>query len=155
MRCGYVVCPFKCSSSLKSSGFWLAVNVFIVHQVERNCSESDSSNIFAFMHLFLPYLLNDSQTIRSMINFSKPLLCVTLICGDWSDCSISFKAAFVSAVLLWVIGETAIFTAPKTAPSGKEWICIFIQTNVKRPTSGRQYANVSCWRQHETAWDWF
>ncbi len=39
------------------------------------------------MHLFLPYLLNDSQTIRSTINFSKPLLCVTLICGDWSDWS--------------------------------------------------------------------
>ncbi len=25
------------------------------------------------IHLFLPYLLNDSQTIRSMIHFSKPL----------------------------------------------------------------------------------
>ncbi len=45
------------------------------------------------MHLFLLYLLNDSQTIRSMMNFSKPLLCVTLICCDWS---ISFKAVFVS-----------------------------------------------------------
>ncbi len=32
------------------------------------------------MHLFLPYLLNDSQTVH----FSKPLLCVTLICCDWS-----------------------------------------------------------------------
>ncbi len=37
------------------------------------------------MHLFLPYLLNDSQTICSIINFSKPLLCMTLICCDWSD----------------------------------------------------------------------
>ncbi len=46
------------------------------------------------MHLFLPHLLNDSQTIRSTIHFSKLLLCVTLICGDWS---ISFKAVFVSA----------------------------------------------------------
>ncbi len=45
------------------------------------------------MHLFSPYLLNDSQTIRSTIHFSKPLLCMTLICGDWS---ISFKAVFVS-----------------------------------------------------------
>ncbi len=34
------------------------------------------------MHLFLAYLLNDSQTIRSTIHFSKPLLYVTLICGD-------------------------------------------------------------------------
>ncbi len=42
------------------------------------------------MHLFLPYLLKDSQTIHSTIHFSKPLLCVTLICGDWSDWSVSF-----------------------------------------------------------------
>ncbi len=43
------------------------------------------------------------------------------------------NAAFVSAVLLCaaVTGETDIFTAPKAAPSGKEWISIFIQTNVK------------------------
>ncbi len=26
------------------------------------------------MHLFLPYLLNDSQSIRSTIHFSKPFL---------------------------------------------------------------------------------
>ncbi len=45
------------------------------------------------MHLFLPYLLNDSQTIRSTIHFSKPLLHVMLICADWS---ISIKAVFVS-----------------------------------------------------------
>ncbi len=31
----------------------------------------------------LPYLFNDSQTIHSTIHFSKPLLCVVLIC-DWS-----------------------------------------------------------------------
>ncbi len=41
------------------------------------------------MHLFLAYLLRDSQTIHSMIHLSKPLLCVTLLCSDWS---ISFKA---------------------------------------------------------------
>ncbi len=32
---------------------------------------------------FLPYLLNDCQMIRSIIHFSKPLLCVMPICGDW------------------------------------------------------------------------
>ncbi len=37
-------------------------------------------SLVLIMHLFLPYLLNDSQTIRSSIHFSKPLLCVTLIC---------------------------------------------------------------------------
>ncbi len=58
------------------------------------------------MHLFLPYLLNDSQTINLtinlMIHFSKPLLCATLICGDWSDFNFitpvtADKAAFVSS----------------------------------------------------------
>ncbi len=62
------------------------------------------------MHLCLPYLLKDSQTIHSMIHFFKPLLCVMLICGDWSDWShfhlilpvMPDKAAFVRAVLLCV-----------------------------------------------------
>ncbi len=58
------------------------------------------------MHLFLPYLLNDSQTIRSTIHFSKPLLCVTLICGDWP---ISFKAVCSAALCTAVTRETAIF----------------------------------------------
>ncbi len=31
------------------------------------------------IHLFLPYLLNDCQTIRSTIHFSKPLLWVMLL----------------------------------------------------------------------------
>ncbi len=61
-------------------------------------------------NIYLPYLLNDSQTIHSTINFSKPLLCVTLICCDWSDWSHFYfimpvmpdKAAFVSVVLLCV-----------------------------------------------------
>ncbi len=86
--------------------------------------------LFYNMHLFLPYLLNDSQTIRSKINFSKPLLCVTLICGDWSDWShfhsimpvMPDKAAFLSAVLLCVqrYWRNHYFTAPKVPPSGKE-----------------------------------
>ncbi len=78
------------------------------------------------MHLFSPYLLNDSQTICLTIHFSKPLLCVTLVGGDWLIGLIFImpvmtdKAAFASAVLLVysLSGETAIFTAP----SGKEWI---------------------------------
>ncbi len=44
-----------------------------------------SKNTFIVnMHLFLPYLLKDSQTIHSTINFYKPLLCVMLIYGNWS-----------------------------------------------------------------------
>ncbi len=89
------------------------------------------------MHLFLPYLLNDSQTIHSTIHFSKPLLCVTLICGDWS---ISFKAVFVivsSADLCKAItGETDIFNAPTAAPSGNKWagnmLMFHFDVNMKR-----------------------
>ncbi len=44
MHCGFVVRCFKCFSTLKQDWFWLAVIVFMVHQLE-NCSESDSSDI--------------------------------------------------------------------------------------------------------------
>ncbi len=58
------------------------------------------------MHLFIPYLLNDSQTICSTIS------------------SLPDKAAFVSAVLLY--WGKSYFTAPKAASSGKELIkCSF------------------------------
>ncbi len=61
--------------------------------------------IYVYKHLLLPYLLNDSQTIRSTIHFSKPLLCVMLICFDWSHFHVILpvtpdKAVFV--VLLCV-----------------------------------------------------
>ncbi len=47
-----------------------------------------SKNTFIVnMHLFLPYLHKESKTIRSTFNFSKPLLCVMLICSDWYDWS--------------------------------------------------------------------
>ncbi len=92
------------------------------------------------MHLFLPYLLNDSQTIQSAINFSKLLLCLTLICGDWS---ISFpfhnKSSVCerSAALCTALpGKPLFLPLQKRHPSSKEWICIFIQTSAKRPTSG-------------------
>ncbi len=92
------------------------------------------------MHLFLLYLLNDSQTIRSTIYFSKPLLCVTLICGDWSDWSISFKAVFVivssAALCKAVTGETAIFNTPTVAHSGNKWagnmLMFHFDVNMKR-----------------------
>ncbi len=37
----------------------------------------------------------------------------------------------------YFVYSVTVETAPKAPPSGKEWICIFIQTNTKRPTSGR------------------
>ncbi len=43
----YVVWHIKCSSSLKSDGFWLVFNVFIIHQLEKYPSECDSNDIFS------------------------------------------------------------------------------------------------------------
>ncbi len=43
--CSFVFCHFKCSSSLKQDGFWLAVIVFINHQLENNRFKSNSNNI--------------------------------------------------------------------------------------------------------------
>ncbi len=37
---------------------------------------------------------------------------------SWAQCCFVYS----------INGQTAIFTAPKAAPSGKEWICFFIQT---------------------------
>jgi len=101
------------------------------------------------MHLFLPYLLTDSQMIRSMIHFSKPLICVNLICGDCSDWLISFKAVVVivsSADLCTAVtGETAIFNAPKEAPCGNKWagnmLMFHFDTNMIQSTLSfvRQY----------------
>ncbi len=85
------------------------------------------------MHLFLPYLLNDSQTIHSAINFSKPLLYMTLICSDWS---ISFKAERSATLCPALPGETAIFNAPTAAPSGNKWagnmLMFHFDINMKR-----------------------
>ncbi len=91
-----------------------------------------SKNTFiVIICIYLPY---DSQTIRLTIHL-LPLLCVMLICGDWSHFHFIMpvmpdKAALKKCCFVYsVTGETAIFTAPKAAPSGKELICIFIQTN--------------------------
>ncbi len=106
------------------------------------------------MHLFLPYLLNDSQTIRLMIHFSKPLLCVTLIHGDWSDWShfhfilpvMPDKAAFVSAELLCVQryrGNSYLPLQKWHLMAKNEFAFSFRPTQKDRHVGG-QYANVSC-----------
>ncbi len=93
-------------------------------------------------------------TIRSTIHFSKPLLCETLICCDWSISSpvMPDKAAFVSAVLLVysVTGETTVFTA-----TSREWIYIFILTNTKRPTSGSGQHEALGIRFKNDSFQWF
>ncbi len=68
------------------------------------------------MHSFLPYLHKDSQTICSTIHFSKPLLCVTLICSDWSIGLILIspdKAVFSSATLCTAPGKTVFLPLQK------------------------------------------
>ncbi len=106
------------------------------------------------MHLFLPYLLNDSQMIRLTINFSKPLLCVTLICSDWSDWShfhfilpvMPNKAAFVSAVLLCVQlpGKQLFLPLQKQHLVTKNEFAFSFRPTRKDQQVGGQYANVSC-----------
>ncbi len=88
-------------------GLWkVHILVLGVPNNRLTCIQGQKTLSFSYnKHLFLLYLLIDSQTIRSTINFSKPL-CVTLICGDWS---ISFKTAFVYSVT----GETAILKLQK------------------------------------------
>ncbi len=106
------------------------------------------------MHLFLPYLLNDFQTIRSTIHFSKP----KLICGDWSDWScfhlilpvMPDKEAFVSAVLHCV----QRYRGNSYLTSLKVQMCIFIQTNAKTLTS-RQICKCFILTSTWTAWDSF
>ncbi len=66
-------------------------------------------SLFYNMHLFL---YNDSQMIRVTIHFSKPLLCVMLICGDWSiSCPFHNKSSIYersAALFTAVTGKTAI-----------------------------------------------
>ncbi len=85
------------------------------------------------MHLFLPFLLNDSQMISVMIPFSKPY--ANLSKFHYIMHVMPDNAVFVSVLCCFVYsvtGETAVFTAPKAAPGGKERICILIQTNAKK-----------------------
>ncbi len=127
------------------------------------CMQGQKTRSLSYnMHLFLfLYLLNDSQTIHSKIHFSKPLLCVMLICGDWCDWLISFKTVFVSAVLLCVQplpGKQLFLPLQKRdlvaknefafsfRPTPKA-LCqcknqVFLGLRVQQV--GGQYANVSC-----------
>ncbi len=87
----------------------------------------------------LPHMLNDSQTIRSTILFPNP----SFACSHFHFITPD-KAEFVRqcCFVYSVTGETAILTPLKAAPSGKEWICIFIQTNRKDQQVRWQYTNL-------------
>ncbi len=106
------------------------------------------------------YLLNDSQRICSMINFSKPL-CVMLICGDWSHFHFIMpvmpdKGAFVSAVLLCVQRYRGNFlTLQKQHLVAKNELAFSFRPMRKDQQVGGRCVNVLCWHQHETTWDLF
>ncbi len=88
-------------------------------------------NTFIFLIICIHFYLICSMTPKRFVQqFIFPNPSFVLICGDWS---ISFKAVFECSAALCtaVTEETAIFNASKAAPSGKEWNCIFIQTNLK------------------------
>ncbi len=104
------------------------------------------------MHLFLPYLLNDSQTIRSTLNFSNPLLCVVLIWGDWSHFNFIMpvmpdKATFVersAALCTALLGKPLFLPLQKQHLVAKNEFAFSFRTTRKVQQVGGQYANVSC-----------
>ncbi len=82
-----------------------------------------------YFTLFAQQLPNNS--FNDWFFQTAPLRDVTLICGYWSDFIWSGVCELSAALCTTIIGETAIYNAPKAVPSGKEWISIFIQTNTK------------------------
>ncbi len=111
------------SGGRPQTGFVTHILVLGVPNNRLTCMQGQKTLSFSYnMHLF--YL------IRSTIHFSKPLLCVTLICGDWSDWLISFKAECSAALCLALPGKQLLF---------------MLQKRHLVATSGQQYGNVSWW----------
>ncbi len=104
------------------------------------------------MHVFcLPYLLNDSQTNRLTIHFFKPLLCMMLICSDWSYWShFHFIMPVIILQCLWAqccfvysyTGETAILPLQKWRLVAKNELAFSFRPTRKRPQVGRKYIRV-------------
>lgn len=47
----FSVCQFQRSSALYLGGFWLAVRIFIIHQLKKKCSKSDYNDIVSLLLL--------------------------------------------------------------------------------------------------------
>ncbi len=121
------------------------------------CMQGQKHFLSYNMHLFLSYLLNDSQTIRSTIHFSKPL-CVTLICGDWSNWShFHFIMPVMpdKAVLLCVqrYRETAILRS-KAAPSAKNEFAFSFRPKRKDQVGRHQHEQLGT-RFKNDSFQWF
>ncbi len=83
-----VFCSHICEEIFKVPLLWVMKGSYFGFGSPRHiCIYNNNYNAIIICIYFLPYLLNDSQTIHLTIDFSKPLLCVTLIWGDWSDWS--------------------------------------------------------------------
>ncbi len=105
------------------------------------------------MHVFLPYLLNDSKRFAQRFQ-TPPLRHVNL---QWLVRLVSFSSHHACKAWLSSICErsAALCTAlPRHLVSKKKFVVSFRPTRKDQQVGG-QYANVSCWRQHETAWDLF
>ncbi len=127
-------------------------------------SASDVTPTDCWQHVSfnLPYLLNDSQTIRSTINFSKPLLCMTIIRGDWSNWShfhfimpvMPDKAPFVRTtanLCTALLGKLLFIQLQKRHLAAKNELHFHsdqrenqVFPGLRMQQVGGQYANVSC-----------
>ncbi len=92
------------------------------------------------MHLFLPYLLNNSQTIRSKINISKPLLCVMLIC----ECSAPLYTVLPGKQLFLPLQKRHLVAKNEFAFSFRPMQKSSFPKSAHAQQVGGQYANVSC-----------
>ncbi len=116
--------------------------------------QGKKKNLFSYnMHLVLPYLLNDSNDLLKEKFFQNPTLHDANL--QWlvdfifiSSCLIKQSLWVQCCFVYSVTRVTIIFTALKAASSGKELI-FFLGLLLQ---VGSQNANVSCWRQYETAW---
>ncbi len=143
---------YKCPNSktaLKCPyyGLW-KVYVLGVSNNRLTCMRGQKTLSLSYnMHVFLPYLLNDSffQT--------PPLRHVNL---QWLVRLVSFSSHHACNAWLSICEcSAALCTAlPRHLVSKKKFAVSFRPTRKDQQVGG-QYANVSCWRQHETAWDSF
>ncbi len=97
------------------------------------CKVKQTRSLYYNMHLFLPYLLNDSQTI-----FQTPPLCDANL--RWLVRLVDYiSIKFLINQCLWAVllceqryrRNIYVYLSKSCTYSGKEWISIFIQTNAK------------------------
>ncbi len=114
------------------------------------------------MHLFLPTQRLPNDSLNDSFFQTPPLRDANLRwLVDWSHFHfimsvMSDKVVFVecSAALCTALPGNRYFYRKRHLVAKNEFAFSFRPT-LKDQQVGGQYANVSCWRQHETAWDSF